>query len=120
MRGERGSATLIAAVGVLVLAFLMVLLVMVGSAAAQGEAVRGAADLAALAGAEAQAGNQDACAAARRSARANEVTVNGCEVAGDEVEYVVSVTVARVVHFGPVELPLEARAHAGEVTGAPE
>lgn len=119
-RGERGSALLLSCVVVLVLACLAAVLVLAGALRAEGERVRGAADLAALAGARAQSLAADACAAARASAELNDVEVVGCRVAGDEVEFVVSAEVRSGFRLGPARHWLAARAHAGMVTGAPE
>lgn len=52
---------------------------------------RTAADLAALSGATAYADGQDACAAARRNARANGASVVLCNQVGDAVDFVVTV-----------------------------
>ncbi len=120
MRGERGQATLVACLAVAVIAIVTGVLVLAGTARAVGERVRGAADLAALAGARAQGENADACAAARSSAALNRVEVTACRVAGDEVEFVVTVEVRDVLRVGGVEHWFHARANAGMVTGAPE
>lgn len=119
-RGERGSALLLACLVVLVLSCLAAVLVLAGALRAEGERVRGAADLAALAGARAQAQAADACTATRASAELNDVELIGCRVTGDEVEFVVSAEVRSGVRFGPAHRWLSARAHAGMVTGAPE
>lgn len=118
-RCERGQTTLLACVLVLVIAFLGGLLVLAGTARAVGERARGAADLAALAGARAQGENADACAAARSSAGLNGVEVTSCRVTGDEVEFVVSVEVRAALRLAGTEHWFPARAHAGMVTGAP-
>ena len=117
-RDQRGNATLLVTVAVLVVVGIAALLLVGGVARAMGERVRGAADLAALAGARAQADNADACAAARSSATANGAEVVACRVSGDEVEFVVTVSVRLPVGFGPVREALTARANAGVVTGA--
>lgn len=119
-RGERGQATLLACVAVVVIAAVAGLLVLAGAARAVGERVRGAADLAALAGARAQGENGDACAAARSAARLNQAEVTSCRVAGDEVEFVVTVEVRGALRVGGGEYWFAARANAGMVTGAPE
>ena len=119
-RGERGSATLLAGVAVLVVAAVAAVLVLVGTARAVGERVRGAADLAALAGARAQGGNADACEAARSAAALNSAEVVSCRVTGDEVEFVVSVDLRGSLRVGVLEHWFEARANAGMLTGAPE
>lgn len=120
MRGQRGSATVLVAVVIVGIAALTALLVLVGVSRAEGQRVRGAADLAALAGARAQGAGQDACAEASRSAALNDIEVASCQVAGDEVEFVVTVEGRGQVHLGPWRTPLAARSHAGMLTGAPE
>ncbi|MDO5534939.1 MAG: hypothetical protein Q4F65_09835, partial [Propionibacteriaceae bacterium] len=60
---ERGSALVLSSLVVAVLVGLGVLLVVAGAVRAEGERVRGAADLVALAGAQAQAAGADGCAA---------------------------------------------------------
>lgn len=116
--GDRGSATVLAALVVLVIAGLTGLLVLAGVANAAGQRVHGAADLAALAGARALGAGQDACLQARRSATLNGVDVVECRVRGDEVEFVVSVDVRGELRVGPWRHELAGRAHAGLVTGA--
>lgn len=119
-RGQRGNATLLACVALLVVATLGGLLVLAGTARAVGERVRGAADLAALAGARAQGENADACAAARASAELNGAEVTACRVAGDEVEFVVTVEARGALRVAGAEHWFAARANAGMLTGAPE
>ena len=68
---------------------------------------RSAADLAALAGADAFSNGQDACTKAGAAASANGVTMTACQVASNGVDLVVRVTVRmdakpRVV-FGPTQ-----------------
>jgi len=54
--------------------------------------VRAAADLAALAGAEAHAGGGDACAAAKRTAAMNQAELTSCKVDSNGVQFLVRVT----------------------------
>nr|WP_269779437.1 Rv3654c family TadE-like protein [Propioniciclava soli] len=82
--------------------------------------VEGAADLAALAGGRSQAMGREACPAAEESARANGARITGCTVTGDEVEFVVEVSTALPVAWGPWDAQVQGRAWAGVVTGAPE
>lgn len=117
---QRGSATVMAAMMVVVIGLLAGVLVLGGVARAAGERVRGAADLAALAGARAQAENADACAAARSASTMNGAEISSCRVVGDEVEFVVLVEVRGALHLGAAEHWFAARANAGMVTGAPE
>lgn len=119
-RDEGGHATLLVCLAVLVIVGVAALLVLAGTARAVGERVRGAADLAALAGARAQGENADACAAARSAAALNQTEVTACRVAGDEVEFVVTVEVRGLLHVAGRDHWFSARANAGMVTGAPE
>jgi secretion/DNA translocation related TadE-like protein len=88
---QRGSATLFA------LALIGVLLLIGGALGVAGAMVhahrvaQSAADLAALAGARAQARGEDPCAAAARLSVANGARLAGCEVRGREVSVDVSV-----------------------------
>ncbi len=119
---ERGTATLLAAAGLLVLAALLG--VAVGGLLLQIEThrVQGAADLAALAGARAKAfGTDEPCAAAARAAAADGVLLADCGAAGDELTFAVTVTVSGgipVAAFGRSWGEVRARAHAG-VRGSP-
>ena len=115
---QRGSATILASLVVLLVAALTGLLVLAGVANAEGQRVRGAADLAALAGAKAHGVGKDACGEAGRSATLNRVEVLACRLTGDEVEFVVTVAVRAELHVGPWRQPLQAHANAGTVTGA--
>lgn len=76
---------------------------------------RTAADLAALSGATAFAGGEDACAAARRFARANSASVVSCNQVGDAVDFVVTVEAqVRVgVHVPGLPSTVRAIAYAG-------
>lgn len=78
---------------------------------------RSAADLAALSGAAAYAGGQDACDQARRTARQNGARVVRCDRVGDEIDFVVTVRTVVEVRSRVPGLPrrVEAEAHAGEV-----
>lgn len=117
---ERGGATALAALVVAVVVGVTALLAVHGVLVSAAQRVRGAADLAALAGARAQGAGADACAAAGRSATLAGVVLGDCRVVGDEVEFVVRVGVRTVVTLGPWSQRVEAHANAGLVTGAPE
>lgn len=119
--GQRGSATILVAVGMLVVVLLTGLGLLLGALTLGRSRIQGAADLAALAGAEVQRAGGEGCGAARAAAERNRVRLVRCGVAGDEVEFVVSVRVAAPL---PVRVPglrpdAEAVAYAGVVTGAP-
>lgn len=93
-RDERGSGSvLVGGLGVLVVAAVWMgvcLLGWLGGARRASEV----ADLSALAGARAQMVSGDACAAARRTAVANDATVVSCAVDATAVDFVVEVGVA--------------------------
>lgn len=119
-RGERGSGTLIAGVAAASITALVCLVVCAAVFARAQHRVDGAADLAAIAGGQAQLNGGAGCDAARASAAANGGRLDRCQVAGDEVELVVSVVVSAPVSLGGWSWRVSASAHAGVVTGAPE
>ena len=88
MRGDRGSASVVA-VAILAVALVTGMAVAaVAGLAADRAAARSAADLAALAGAytvrrELDGTTAEPCAVARRTALANSATVTRCQVFGD-------------------------------------
>jgi secretion/DNA translocation related TadE-like protein len=109
-RCERGSATLfaVAVIGVLVLvgAALGVVAAMVHA----HRVAQSAADLGALAGAEAQARGRDPCAAAAGVAGANGAVLDSCAVEGADVRVRVTVTGP---HWLGQDHDLSAEARAG-------
>lgn len=108
--GERGSATVTVLVAVLVVWACGVLGVTVAQALTVRQQAAAAADLAALAGADAVlAGPAGACAAARRVAAANGAGLAFCEVEGQ----VVDVLVERRVRSLGRTVGVHARARAG-------
>ena len=116
-RDERGSGTLLM-VGVLAVVGVVSMAVVVAAVyLVVGHRASGAADLAALSGAAAYAEGRPPCAAAARIARANDAGLVRCDQVGDEVDYVVSVTVEVPVGLRVPGLPraLSGRAHAGPV-----
>lgn len=72
---------------------------------------RSAADLAAVSGAGAHLDGTDACATARDYAQRNRTTIIDCSVAGDQIDFVVSVTVEARID-APQGLPKRFRASA--------
>ena len=107
---ERGSATLFA---VAVLGLLVLVGASLGVVAAMVHAHRvaqAAADLAALAGAEAGSRGGDPCAAAARVASANDARLDHCDAAGSDVR--IQVTVAGP-HWLGQRHDLSAQARAG-------
>ena len=82
-----------------------------------GHRAAAAADLAALAGAQAYGTGKDGCAVARTQAARNDHQVSSCSVVGDRVDFVLSVVITAPV---PTRLPvlpskITATAHAGPV-----
>ncbi|MBO9522585.1 MAG: flp pilus-assembly TadE/G-like family protein [Nocardioidaceae bacterium] len=109
-RGEHGAAT----VAALALTSLL-LLVAVGCVVAVGivlahRRAQAAADLAALAAAQALQHGADGCAAGREVARAQQAALTGCVVDGEEVMVVATV---RGPHLPGGAPELSARARAG-------
>lgn len=88
-----GSLLLVGAAGVLVL--LTVGFLVLGHYLVLAHRARAVADLAAVAGAQAYARDQDAdpCAAARRTAEVGGARVARCHRSGDEFDFVVAVRV---------------------------
>ena len=83
---ERGSGSVLVLAGVGVIAVLLAAGLQLAAVVAAAHRVRTAADLGALAGAEAVqagAGERAACAAAARIAEANDAAQDGCLVAVD-------------------------------------
>ncbi len=116
-RGERGSGTLLV-VGLMAVVGVVAMMAMVAAVyLVAGHRAHGAADLAALSGAAAYAQGRPPCPAAARLARANGARLTGCDQVGDDVDYVVSVTVEVPVGLRVPGLPrsLGGRAHAGPV-----
>jgi secretion/DNA translocation related TadE-like protein len=116
-RDERGSGSLLM-VGVMAVVGVVAMMAMVAAAyLVAGHRAHGAADLAALSGAAAYAQGRSPCPAAARLARANDAALVRCDRVGDDVDYVVSVTVEVEVGLRVPGLPraLRGRAHAGPV-----
>lgn len=118
---ELGVATPLVVLTVMGLVTLAVVGVLALAYSAATRSVRAAADLAAVSGAQAHGRGDDACGEARRVAARNEVGVNGCEVTGDLIDFVVEVRVTRSVGWRLPGLPerVAATAYAGNVTGIP-
>jgi secretion/DNA translocation related TadE-like protein len=117
-RDERGSGTLLV-VGVMAVVGVVAMMATVAAAyLVAGHRAHGAADLAALSGAAAYAEGRPPCPAAARLARANDARLLRCDQVGDDVDYVVSVTVEVEVGLRVPGLPraLDGRAHAGPVS----
>jgi secretion/DNA translocation related TadE-like protein len=109
-RPERGAATvLVVAVGGLLLAIGLAVAGVTSVVVAHREA-QSAADLAALAGAQAEVGGDGGCAVADAVARANHARLIGCAVRGSDVLVQVSTSVRP--GFG-LRFDLAASARAG-------
>jgi secretion/DNA translocation related TadE-like protein len=107
---ERGSATLFAVAMIGVLVLVGAALGVVGAMVHAHRVAQSAADLAALAGAEARGRGGDPCAAAGSVARANGASVDSCVVDGFDVR--LQVTVAGPRWLGQRH-DLSAQARAG-------
>jgi secretion/DNA translocation related TadE-like protein len=107
---ERGSATLFAVAVVGLLVLVGAALGVVGAMVHAHRVAQSAADLAALAGAQARGDGRDPCAAAASNAQANGAAVDSCTVDGFDVR-------VRVTVVGPRWLgqrhDLSAEARAG-------
>ncbi|HYI55462.1 MAG TPA: Rv3654c family TadE-like protein [Microlunatus sp.] len=114
-RDQRGGGSMLM-IGVCVVVMMLgyTAMIICGYAIA-GHRARSAADLAALSGATTAGQGGDACAAARRNARAHLARVTSCERVGDQIDYVVSVTatVSTLVHTPGLPRQVSATAHAG-------
>ena len=109
-RPQRGSATLLALAMVGVLILVGAALGVVAAMVHAHRVAQSAADLVALAGAEAQARGRDPCVRAAALASANGATLDSCSVAGRDVR--VQVTVAGP-HWLGQHHDLSAQARAG-------
>lgn len=117
--GEQGAGTVLVAVVILAIVAVSLVLVAAGRAAQERARIEGAADLSALAGGHAQRVSLPGCPVAEETAQANGAVLEECRVAGDEVEFVVTVVVSRQITWGLWTQRLQARANAGVMTGAP-
>lgn len=114
-RTERGSGSVLM-MGLMVAVLTVAMAaVYVGGYLIAGHRVRAAADLAAVSAAATYAAGGDGCRAAERNAEDNDARVVDCDRIGDQIDYVVSVTVAVDVTAVLPGLPtrLTAEAHAG-------
>ena len=109
-RQERGSATLFAVAMIGVLVLVGAALGVVGAMVHAHRVAQSAADLSAIAGAQARARGRDPCAAAAGVAGANHATLDRCALEGFDLR--VQVTV-RGPHWLGQHHDLSARARAG-------
>lgn len=113
---ERGGGTLLWLVALLLLGLPALAALFAVAAQVQAHRVQGAADLVAIAGAQAKnSGTGEPCAAAGRQATASGVRLVSCEVAGDQLSFVVTARVSGGLGgvLAPVPLVFESAAHAG-------
>ncbi|MDQ7992536.1 MAG: Rv3654c family TadE-like protein [Propionicimonas sp.] len=115
---EAGSGTLLVAAAVLVAGVGVAVVLLVATALAGWQRVRGAADLVALSGAVAFADGRDACRAAARLATDNQVELRRCTVSGDLLGFAVTVEVGAAGHAYPLPADLTATARAGTLEPA--
>ena len=116
-RGESGGASvlMVGIVGV-VIALSGAALVIAAYAVGYHQA-RAAADLSALSAAVAFEQGRDACAQATQTARQNGAHLEGCNMVGDAIDFVVTVRVSLIARTRIPQLPkiVTAEAHAGPV-----
>lgn len=109
-RDERGAATVIALALTAVLTSVALVAAAVVAVVVAHRRAQSAADLAALAAARALQRGEDPCAAGRANARAQGAELTGCEVVGEEVTVVATVSGPRLGLLGEDELHGRARA----------
>ena len=110
MRDERGAATVLAMALASVLMLLGLAAAWVGAVVADHRAAQAAADLAALAGAQAVQAGQSPCVAVGQVAHANAAHVTRCSVVGADVWVTVQVEAPALLGRRPT---VTGRAHAG-------
>lgn len=112
MRDERGSGTLlwvaVLAAALVVTAALTVVLAHVTVA----HRLRMVADVVAVHAARAPA--DQSCQVAQQAAEANDVVLEACQRVGDEVDFVVTVTVSRTTRWLTGTQQIEVTSHAGQ------
>lgn len=114
---ERGSGTLLVLSVVIFMLSLASVFSVFGRYIVAGHRAAAAADLAALAGAQAYGTGKDGCGTARSFALRNDQQLAGCSVVGDRVDFVLSVRISAAVPTRVPMLPrrITATAHAGPV-----
>ena len=110
MRDERGAATVLAMALASVLMLLGLAAAWVGAVVADHRAAQAAADLAALAGAQAVQVGKSPCLAVEQVARANAAQVTRCSVVGTDVCVSVQTKAPALLGRTPTFI---GRAHAG-------
>ena len=92
-RDERGAGTVLTMIVILIVAMAAFVAACLLSWFGHMHQARSAADLAALAGADAYAGGRDACATAALAATGNGAGLTACTVDSNGVDFIVRVTV---------------------------
>jgi secretion/DNA translocation related TadE-like protein len=115
--GERGSGTLLVLTVVIFMLSLASTVGVFGRYILAGHRAAAAADLAALAGAQAYGTGQDGCGVARELADRNDQQLTDCSVVGDRGDFVLSVKISAPVPTRVPVLPeqVTATADAGPV-----
>jgi secretion/DNA translocation related TadE-like protein len=110
---DRGSATVLAAVGAAGMLVVLAVGIQIAGATIARHRAEAAADLAALAGAtEVRNGREAACGRAGRIASANGASVQNCEI----LDLDLRVTVRIVVSIGPIGASATGRGRAGPMS----
>lgn len=114
---QHGSGTLLMVVVAVIMLALVSSLALVGRYLVARDRARAAADLAALAGAQAYGSGGDGCSAAKRSALRNGERVENCFIVGDRSDFVLTVRIVAAVPVRSAVLPhrVAVEAHAGPV-----
>ncbi len=111
---QRGSGTLLLLLVVVIMLSLVSSMAPIGRYLVVRDRARAAADLAALAGAQAYGSGTDGCAAARRYATRNGERLQRCDIAGNPTDFVLTVRIVAAVPAGspivPGEVVVDARA----------
>ncbi|QGN33981.1 Rv3654c family TadE-like protein [Microlunatus sp. Gsoil 973] len=110
---QRGSGTLLALTVVIFLLSLTSAVAVFGRFLVAHHRAAAAADLAALAGAQAYGTGENGCAAARAIAARNDQHLAGCSVIGDRTDFVLSVRITAAVPTRVPMLPVVITATAG-------
>lgn len=117
---ERGAGSALVIGAMLGLVIIMIMCIWLMTALSVSKQVRGAADLVALAAAQAQANGRDACTRAAKVAATNRVDLDGCTCEVGEGEFVVTVRVSAVVIGAKVfQQRMRAEAAAGYLQDGP-
>ncbi|MDR1768562.1 MAG: hypothetical protein LBR32_09095 [Propionibacteriaceae bacterium] len=112
-KNDRGSGTGLVAAALVVGCLMAGLAGLAGSYLTSVQQVRAAADLTALAAAQAQADGGDACAQAAKTAADNDVKLDECHLTGDWIDFVADVSVSRKFQMAVLSADIKSEAYAG-------